>query len=414
MRDTRLPPSELAERIRAHVERLCAEGDRNPGTDRNRAATDYVSSVMRTAELEVEELPFEVLEWRYGEASVRADDRLFGMHPGPFSSSVDEVGPLVEVTHVAELRDLDANECVLLLRGPIAQIQFTPRGYPFYQNHEHADILEALEATQAIALIAATDKNPSMTAGMSPFPLIEEPGFAVPTAYMGVEDGAALAAHVGERVHVSVDSRTGPSAGVQPVGNRVASGAGRIVIGAHVDSKPDTPGAVDNACGVAVMLAVAELLRDVELEQGLEFVPFNGEDHVLAPGELAYLGSRDLSGVEIMVNIDGVGLPGFPSACSHYNATETLVELLERLAANSPAVVLGEPWPASDHMIFAMQGIACFAVTSQDFASLAGVYAHTPLDSVDVPDFQLLAGTALFVAEMVQAIAGTDRTLRRS
>jgi len=160
-----------------------------------------------------------------------------------------------------------------------------------------------------------------MTAAMSPFPLVEEAGFGVPHAYLHATAGARLAEHAGEPVRVEIDSQTRPSTGVQVIGRRAGAdpAAGTVVVSAHIDSKPDTPGAIDNAAGVAVMLAVADLLRDREIAPTVEFVPFNGEDHTLAPGELAYLAARpDLSGIRVALNIDAPGLPGSPTAYSGY------------------------------------------------------------------------------------------------
>lgn len=408
MPDEKPTVHDLAGRIREHVARLCSPGDRDPGTARNRAATGYVASVMRGLGLDVEELPFDVPEWQYGDASASVRDRRFDMHPGPFSAPADVEGDLVVITNAEELVGLDARARVVLLHGAIAQIQFTPRGYPFYQDAAHAAVLDALEATHALAVLAATGKNPSMTAGMSPFPLIEEPAFALPTAYMAAGEGADLALHAGESVRVRIDSGMRPSTGIQPVGTLGARNGRRVVIGAHIDSKPGAPGALDNASGVAVLLAAAELLTGTILDLGVEFVPFNGEDHVLAPGELAYLPTRNLPDVELMINIDGAGLPGSPSAYSHYNADGPLTELLARLALENPSVAIGEAWPASDHMIFAMQGIPAVAITSTDFATASGVYSHTPLDTPDVLDYALLAGTARFVAEVAAGAAGSS------
>ena len=52
-----------------------------------------------------------------------------------------------------------------------------------------------------------------------------------------------------------------------------------VVLGAHFDSVPGTPGADDNASALAVLVEVARRLHDVD---GLVFVAFNGEeDHLL-------------------------------------------------------------------------------------------------------------------------------------
>jgi len=53
----------------------------------------------------------------------------------------------------------------------------------------------------------------------------------------------------------------------------------RIIIGAHFDSVPNTPGADDNASAVAVMLAVAKALG---LRRDVMYVAFNAEEFDLA------------------------------------------------------------------------------------------------------------------------------------
>ena len=118
-----------------------------------------------------------------------------------------------------------------------------------------------------------------------------------------------LAGYDGERVLMEIDSTVLPSTGVQLIGRWPGTDpdAGTVVVSAHVDSTPDTPGAIDDAAGVAVLLAVADLLCDRGVAPTLEFVPFNGEDHTLAPGELAYLAARrDLSDIETQLRALGV------------------------------------------------------------------------------------------------------------
>jgi aminopeptidase YwaD len=51
-----------------------------------------------------------------------------------------------------------------------------------------------------------------------------------------------------------------------------------VVVGAHFDSVPGSPGADDNASGVAAMLEVARLLRRERLAATVQFVGFNLEE----------------------------------------------------------------------------------------------------------------------------------------
>lgn len=63
----------------------------------------------------------------------------------------------------------------------------------------------------------------------------------------------------------------------------------RILIGAHFDSVPNTPGADDNASAVAVMLAVA---RTLGLRRDVMYVAFNAEEFNLA-GSLEFVEEMD-------------------------------------------------------------------------------------------------------------------------
>lgn len=391
---------DLAEYIRHDIDRLCAPGDRDLGSERNRAATTYVLERMRAVGLDTREIVFAVPEWRAGSACVRAGAREIEVHAGPFSPAVDATGTLAIVRTVQELDVLEPG-VLLLLVGDIAATQFTPRDYPFYRDPAHAAILDALEAARPLAVLAATTAS-AMTGAMSPFPLIEEVRFGAPSAYMTAAQGAELARHAGKQVTVHIDSSVADSTGAQPVGVSRGGGEGRIIICAHVDSKPGTPGAIDNAAGVAVLLAVATLLAEEPLARTLEFVPFNGEDHVLAPGELAWLAENpDLSDIALVVNIDAAGLPGAPSAYSLYGVSDPITRLAEEFARDNDAVALGPQWPASDHMIFAMRGVPAVAITSTDFATASRVYSHTPADVPEILDYDLLAATAHFIAEVV-------------
>jgi len=52
----------------------------------------------------------------------------------------------------------------------------------------------------------------------------------------------------------------------------------RLLVGAHFDSTPDTPGADDNASGVAALLECARLLATQRPSAGVEFVAFDLEE----------------------------------------------------------------------------------------------------------------------------------------
>ena len=81
-----------------------------------------------------------------------------------------------------------------------------------------------------------------------------------------------------------------------------------VVLGGHFDPVPELSGANDNASGTALLLAIAELLADVDLPFTLRIVPFGSE-------ELGLLGSRfyvqelsnaELENTKLMLNFDAL------------------------------------------------------------------------------------------------------------
>jgi aminopeptidase YwaD len=192
---------------------------------------------------------------------------------------------------------------------------------------------------------------------------------------------------------------------VQLIGRLPGTEPGRIVIGAHVDTKPDTPGALDNAAGVATLLGVAQLLAGMALRHTVEFVPFNGEDHAASPGEVAYLSAYpDLSDVRLMMNIDDAGLLGGPTDCSAYGLDERAGALVAEIMDEFGSVTEGPQWPSSDHMIFAMRGVPALALTARDLGVVMSEISHTTADTPDRVDAQLLADAARFIAAVAEGL----------
>lgn len=83
-----------------------------------------------------------------------------------------------------------------------------------------------------------------------------------------------------------------------------------VVVGAHMDSVADGTGAGDNASGVAVMLAAARALADLDTAHTLVFIAFGAEEGGNPPGAAIYVEGLgdDASDIIAMLNIDSVGV----------------------------------------------------------------------------------------------------------
>ena len=97
----------------------------------------------------------------------------------------------------------------------------------------------------------------------------------------------------------------------KPLVNLIAErpGDGRwIVVCAHLDTLPHTPGANDNASGVAVVLRLAEVFHDLPLPgPGLRLVISTGEEDMARDPQAGSSAHLDLTGVVTFLAVDTVG-----------------------------------------------------------------------------------------------------------
>jgi len=396
---------DMAERAREHVARLCAAiPDRRPGSAGNAAATSYVADVLRDLDWAVHEQWFDVVDWSGETGEVTVGRHRWPVWPSPYSLGVDADGPLVVARTPNDLRR-DLHGCALLMLDDLAREPLTPTGYPFYGSPAHAQIVAELERRCPLVVLAGTGRFPALAGALDPFPLIEDGAFGVPTGNLRAELARELAGHDRERVTVRWPAERWEASACNVVGVR-GEAAGRMLLVAHVDTKPGTPGAVDNASGVAVLLLVAQMLAEADVgasRAGLELLAVNGEDYYAASGEVAYLqqDAEHLDKIGLVVNVDGVGYRGGATGLSTYGVSEAVAARVAAVAGEHPSVVMGPSWYQSDHMVFASRGIPAVAVTSEPMDVVLEQVAHSPSDTPDKVDPRLLRDCAEVVAALV-------------
>jgi aminopeptidase YwaD len=159
-----------------------------------------------------------------------------------------------------------------------------------------------------------------------------------------------------------------------------------VVVSAHLDAKQDTPGALDNAAGVVVLLLLGELLQEYDGNMGIELVPFNGEDHYSAAGEIAYLQANQgrLGQIALNINIDAAGFHEERDVYSLYECPPELSGTIDAVLKDQQGLSRGDPWHQGDHMVFAQQGVPAVAITSRGFMQIERLYAHTAQDHPDL------------------------------
>jgi Zn-dependent M28 family amino/carboxypeptidase len=203
--------------------------------------------------------------------------------------------------------------------------------------------------------------------------------------------------------------------------------AGTILVGAHYDTVYQSPGADDNASGVAVVLEVARMFAQ-PTARGLQLVLFDKEETGLL-GSQAYVKKltniKNLRGAVVM---DMVSYACHTPGCQKYPATLpvtppsdkgdflTVVGDIEHLPllnsfganaseqANLPTV-LKVPIPLkglltpdtlrSDHAPFWYQGVGAVLVT--DTANLRTPHYHQPSDKPTTLDRDFFTGSAQII-----------------
>ncbi len=216
------------------------------------------------------------------------------------------------------------------------------------------------------------------------------------------------------------------------------SNAGAILVAAHYDTVPNSPGADDNATGVAVVLEVARLLGSSATPRTLQVAFFDREEIGLL-GSLAFTGSEArLKNLQGAIVLDMIGYACHTPGCQQYPEGLTAEPFLDAAGVTSPdkgefIAVVGDaehplllktfaesrnadlppvvalPVPLkglltpdvlrSDHAPFWYKGIGAVLVT--DTANLRSPHYHQSSDTLATIDRPFFAGSAQIVVNAV-------------
>lgn len=394
------------ERARCWLDSLCDLPGRRVGSPGNRAATRFFAEQAAACGFRVETPEFACIDWIRGEAVVRVGSDSFIAQVSPYSLGCRVKGELVAVSDPADLQAADLTGRVALLHGAIAKEQLMPKRFPFYNPAEHQQIIALLEAKQPAAIISATGRNPELAGGVYPFPLIEDGDFDIPSVFMTEEEGIRLATRTGASVSVKIDAHRIPATGHNVIARKGPIAGPRVVICAHIDAKDDTPGALDNASGVVVLLLLAELLRDYDGELGVELLAFNGEDYYSAPGQVQYLQDNQagFSDILLAINIDLACFREGATVFSLYGCPAEVAPVIRTCLSARPGFAEGEQWYQSDHSVFIQNGRPAVAITSERFMWLSTYVTHTAKDRPELVDVDRLLECAAALFELMGAL----------
>lgn len=111
----------------------------------------------------------------------------------------------------------------------------------------------------------------------------------MPSVYIEETKGKDLFKFKGRQARLISKATRTPSKGFNIIGVKGNYPQNRIVITVHIDTKKDTPGAIDNTIGITTLLLLANLLKGYRGSYKIELVALNGEDYYSIPGQMAYI-----------------------------------------------------------------------------------------------------------------------------
>ena len=215
----------------------------------------------------------------------------------------------------------------------------------------------------------------------------------------------------------------------------IEAGTGDIVVGAHYDTVPGSPGADDNASGVAVLIELAAMNLPVRLvafaneEPPYSFGPEMGSwawakrarergEAIRAMYSLEMLGYyRDAPGSQRYPAPLGLFYPdradfiAFVGDLGARGLVRSSIEAFRRTAkfpsegVAAPAFIPGVTW--SDHWSFRRHGYPAMMIT--DTAFYRYPHYHLPSDTPDKLDYERMARVTLGLAAMLNELAHQTR-----
>jgi len=401
----------LIEKAREHMHVLCSEiGERRVGSEENRRATAYAKNVLEEAGWQAESTELSVIDWKTDGATLICNGQSFEVYSSHYAMGCLVQGELMAINTVAQLEQVDISGKIVLLYGEIASQQIAPKNFPFWNPEEHQYLVSLLEKGNPKALVCATERNSTTAGGVYPFPLFEDGDFDIPSVYMKDTEGEKLLACVGQTVELESKAIRIPETAFNVIGTTSGQKEGRIVITAHIDTKINTPGAIDNGTGVTTVLLLAELLKEGPLKHPVELVIFNGEDYYGAPGQVKYIeqNARKFGDILLNINIDGAGYKEGLSCFSPFDLPDNILDALHEVFWDNPEIVKGLPWYQGDHSLFLQNGRPAIAVSSQWFIENFEhqELTHTPKDNLSIVSYERVAECALGIKELIRNIIG--------
>lgn len=176
-----------------------------------------------------------------------------------------------------------------------------------------------------------------------------------------------------------------------------------LVVGAHLDTVPQAPGAEDNASGVGVLLAVAEAVAQRRTRLPVVLVAFGAEEprgpsdtdhHYGSRRYVALMGPKERRALRAMVSLDRVGV-GDRVPVGSATASDPVQRSLLAAARRAEVPVVADPEQrSSDHWSFVRNGLPAARLGSTPYVGY-----HSAADVPEVVSAEQLERVGRLVLE---------------
>ena len=382
--------------LMGHVNRLAVDIRPRPiGSPANLAPAHYIRSSFRTAGLEVPNHVFDCPDWTHVETCLELNDERVAAAANAFSQACDVTAPTVAVGTLTELQAVDLTGRIAVFYGELSKEPLAAKGCAVYNPGRDQQIVRWLEEKQPAALITVNLQPAVLTR------LVEDWDLAIPSATVPAEAGLKLLQQVGQPAHLRIVSRQAPSRSASIVGRKTGARPERIVLCAHYDTKIETPGAIDNASGVAALLVLVDQLEHKGLAAGLEFIAFSAEEYYgISDTEYVRHSGDELESILVAINMDGVGQRLGTHTIAIMAHSASLQAQVAQQVESYPGVMWVDPWPQSNHSTFAWRGVPSLAFTSTGVSNVT----HTLSDTIDWVSAAKLGEIVSLVTDIVDSV----------
>jgi len=411
----------LLEEVYQNLYELCDNiGERYAGTIDEKKAADYLFQKLGEYQIhhsQIQKYPLKTWKPVSSFLEFFIDEQSFSMESLniTLTESAEAMGGLLDLTRdswfvTTYIKDLSGN---IVLIDNLTRL-------PFY--HGAPLSLEAKASyCKEKGCIGIIVKNAVNQGRLLKWMSLKEDFKGIPCCSISFEDGERLQRLIRYREKMNVRIATKVIKGNDYSQNIIGEIKGKsnetIIIGAHYDTVIGSVGALDNACGVAVLLEVARIISNIAkkypLEKNILFIFFGSEELGLQGSEYFVKNLQKFQKIntKFMINLDEIGTGRMKGYV--LNTSSKLKSILNHLLINSGSQYLFhycipfEIDKSGDSYAFAKQGIETIGfwrwryeaesslnryrhINYDEGESMAHHFRHTKADTLDKVDLSSL------------------------